>query len=354
MTIVDRYIGRSVLSGTLVAVLVLLPLVSFLLLADELDYVGTGRYSLLDAFTFIGLSLPRHAYQILPIAALIGALLGLGNLAAHSELTAMRAAGISVARIVAAALKAGLITAAIAVFVGEVIAPASEEKGKQLRAEAMSEQFALKSHYGFWARDGESFINIRGLFPGGRLRDIYIYEFDDEKRLKQSTHAQSALYTGNAWRLENVSQSSVTEQGVTVSVARQAVWKSLLDPGMLSLLVVDPHILPVWDLYRYIQFMQDNGLSALSYQVAFWGKVAMPVVILAMIFLSVPLLFGTLRSVGVGQRVFIGVLIGIAFYIVNKAFSHLAVVYSLSPMLAAFLPGMLCLVAAAWVFRRVH
>jgi lipopolysaccharide export system permease protein len=354
MKILDSYIGRAVLGGTLVTMLVLLPLVGFLLLADELDNVGTGRYSLSDAFLIIGLALPGYAYQVLPIAALIGSLLGLGNLAAHSELIALRAAGISVGRIVWAVLKAGMVTALVVVALGEGIAPYTEEHANRMRAELLSEGIALKSRYGFWARDGNTFINIRQILPGGRLKYIHIYELDAAKRLKLSTYADSAFYTEDAWRLEGIYQAEVSEEGVRASHFSQAVWASLLDPGMLSLLVVDPYILPVWSLLRYIRFMEDNGLNATSYEVAFWGKLAAPVVVLAMIFLSVPMLFGALRTVGVGQRVFVGVLIGIAFFIVNKAFSQVAIVYPVSPLLAAFMPGILCLAAAVWVFRRVH
>ena len=136
--------------------------------------------------------------------------------------------------------------------------------------------------------------------------------------------------------------------------SRQAIWDSLLDPGMLSLLVVDPHILPAWGLYRYIRFMEENGLNATSYQVAFWTKMSTPLVILAMMSLSVPLLFGALRTVGVGQRVFVGVLIGVVFYWFTRASSQLAVVYSLSPLLSAFLPGILCVLGIIWVFRRAR
>lgn len=353
MKTLDAYIGRAVLTGTLVVMLVLLPLVAFLLLPDELDEVGKGSYSLAYAFQFIALALPGYGYQIFPVAALIGCLQGLGVLAAHSELTAMRAAGVSVTRIVWAVLKAGLVAAAIAVFVGEVIAPFTEERGAQLKAEAMSEGIAFKGRYGFWARDGMSYINIRQILPGGRLRNLYIYEFDENKQLKVATYARSAFYTGNAWRLSELRQSRISERGVETEVSNQALWGSLLDPGMLSLLVVDPHSLPVWGLYRYIRFMQENGLSAISYQVAFWGKLAMPLVILAMMFLAVPLLFGTLRGGGLGQRIFIGVLIGLGFYLLSKALSQLSVVYTVSPMLTSLLPAAVCVLAAGLIMRRI-
>lgn len=354
MKIIDTYIRRSVLMGILLVMLVLMPLVSFLLLSSEMDHVGKGQYTLLNAFVFIGLALPRYAFQILPIGALIGSLWGLGNLATHSELTAMRIAGISMAQIVYAVLKAGLVVTLISVMLGEVIAPVSDEKGSQMRAEALSESIVLKTRYGFWVRDGRAFINIREILPGGRLRSIFIYEFDDEQRLKLSTYAKAAFYTGDSWRLEGIRQSEFVETSVKTRASRQAVWDSLLDPGMLSLLVVDPHILPAWDLYRYIRFMEDNGLNATSYQVAFWTKMAMPLIIMAMMALTVPMLFGALRTVGVGQRIFIGIIIGIAFYLLSRAFAQLAVVHPISPILAALLPGILCFATVVWLFRRAR
>jgi lipopolysaccharide export system permease protein len=354
MKILERHIAWAVLRGTGVAMLVLLPLVAFLMLGDELDNVGTGRYSLGHAFLFITLDLPRYAYQVFPIAALIGSLLGLGGMAVHSELTAMRSAGVSVATIVLAVLKAGMITALVAVLVGEVLAPATEEKARQLRAEALTDRIAFKSRYGFWARDGNSFINIRAILPGGRLRNVFIYEVDDKRYLRLSTYARFAEYTGDAWRLQDIAQSELSPGGVTTRGIRQAVWTSLLDPAMLSLLVVEPQALSAWGLQRYIRFMQENGLDATTYQVAFWNKVSTPLVILAMLYLSVPLLFGSLRSGGLGQRVFVGVLIGIVFYIINRGFGQLAVVYSLNPVIAAFTPALLCLLGASWFFRVVR
>jgi lipopolysaccharide export system permease protein len=351
MRTLDQYIRGAVLRGTALAMLVLLPLVAFLLLADELDEVGGGRFGLGDAFLFIALELPRYGYQLFPIVALIGSLLGLGSLAARSELTAMRAAGVSLARIVLAVLQAGLITAALAVLVGEVLAPASEEQARLLRAATLTEQTALKSRYGFWARDGNAFINIREILPGGRLRHLFIYELDRQRALRLSTYARSAVYTGEYWQLEGIAQSELSSRGVTIRHLQQAAWNSLLDPAMLSLLVVEPQSLPAWGLYRYIAFLRDNGLNAGTYEVAFWNKLAMPVVILAMIYLSVPLLFGSLRSGGLGQRVFVGVLIGVAFYVLNRGLGQLAVVYAISPVLMAFAPGLLALGAGMAMFR---
>jgi lipopolysaccharide export system permease protein len=235
-----------------------------------------------------------------------------------------------------------------------VLAPFSDDHARLLRAQALSQQSALKSRYGFWARDGKSFINIREILPGGRLSNVYIYELDRKRALRLATYARTAVYTGHDWRLEDIAQSELSPQGVHTRTLKQAAWHSLLKPAMLSLLLVEPESLSAWGLHRYIRFMEDNGLRAVSYRVAFWNKVAMPVVILAMLYLSVPLMFFSVRGGGLGQRVFVGVLIGIVFYVLNRGLGQLAVVYSVNPVLAAFAPALLCIAGAQAVFRRVR
>jgi lipopolysaccharide export system permease protein len=309
---------------------------------------------LTDAFLIVSLLLPRYAFQLFPIAALIGSLLGLGRLAAHFELVAMRAAGVSIAHVLGAVLRAGLVLAVAAMLLGEVIAPASEEEAQQLRAATLSERIALKTRYGFWVRDGNAFINVREIMPGGRLQHLYIYELDAAKKLKTSTYARLAVHRDNAWQLQDIAQSELTENGVQTRFLKTASWASLLDPSMLSLLIVDPHILPMWGLFQNIRFMEQNGLSAVSYEVAFWGKAVTPLVILAMVFLSVPLLFNVRHGVGLGQRIFIGVLIGIGFYILNKTMAQLPMVYDLSPLLISLVPVLVCVASGALLMRWVR
>ena len=161
MKILDRYIGKTVVLSTLLSLLVLLTLVAFVTLLKEMDEVGTGVYRALDAVYYVLLILPRGAYEIFPVAVLLGSLIGLGGLAGNSELTAMRAAGISLARIIFAALKGGILVMLLVILLGEFVAPHSENYAEVMRAEKIAEKITLKTKYGFWARDGQSFINIR-------------------------------------------------------------------------------------------------------------------------------------------------------------------------------------------------
>jgi lipopolysaccharide export system permease protein len=353
LKILDRYLARAVLGGTLATLAVLVPLLGFFLLADELDKVGRTGYVFSDAVAFVALSLPSYAYQIFPIATLIGALIGLGSLASSSELVAMRAAGVSISRIVLAALKAGILLAVTAFLVGEGIAPIAQQKALQLRSEAQSGQVTLNSPYGFWARDRSSYINIREILPGAFLRDVYIYEFDSGHRLTVATHARDARYVRKHWVLDGISRSKISQNGVEVSRVDSARWDSLLDPGLIDVVLVDPQALPVWGLFRYIQFMAENNQDPGAYAVAFWGKVVQPLLILAMIFLSIPILFGSARTQGMGGRIFLGIMVGILFYLVSRTFASLALVYGLSPMVAAFTPLLLFLGIALWVMRRI-
>jgi lipopolysaccharide export system permease protein len=354
--ILDRYLAGAVIAGTLVTLAVLLPLLGFFLLADEMDEVGENGYLLSDAVLFVTLILPRYTYQAFPIATLIGALVGLGSLASRSELVAMRAAGLSVGRIVYAAIKGGALLALVAVAIGEGVAPVAEQQALQWRSEAQSGQVTLKTEYGFWARDGSSYINILEILSGAHLRDISIYELDelgDEQRLIRATRAENARYVKGSWVLEGISRSTIGDERVEVSRLDQAGWSSLLNPALLKIVVVEPQVLPVWDLLRYVRYMVANGQDAGPYEVAFWSKAIYPFLILAMIFVSIPIVLGSARTSGLGARILLGVLVGIAFYLVSRTFSYFALLYNMSPLTATLIPPLLFLSVAFWVLKRV-
>jgi lipopolysaccharide export system permease protein len=351
--ILDRYLAGAVVTGTLVTLAVVLPLLGFFLLADEMDEVGENGYLFADAALFVTLVLPRYAYQAFPIATLIGALVGLGSLASRSELVAMRAAGISIGRIVYGAMKGGALLALVAVAVGEGVAPIAEQKALQWRSQAQSGQVTLKTEYGFWARDGSAYINILEILSGAHLRGIYIYELDEQQRLLRATRADNARYVKGSWVLEGISRSLIGDGQIEISHLDRAGWSSLLDPALLKIVVVEPQMLSVWDLMRYLRYMRANGQDARPYEVAFWGKVIHPFLILAMIFVSIPILLGSARTRGLGPRILLGVLVGITFYLISRAFSYFALLYDMSPLAATLIPPLLFLSVAFWLLRRV-
>jgi lipopolysaccharide export system permease protein len=352
LRILDRYLASAVIGGTIVTLAVLLPLLAVFILADEMDQVGTNNYRFIDALAFVTLSLPRYTYQVFPIATLIGALVGLGQLAGRSELVAMRAAGQSIGRIVLGALAGGLLLALVAVLLGEVVAPPAEQRAQALRSTAQGDGVVQMTASGFWAKDDNAFVNIRGIEPGARLRDISIYEIEDAW-LTTATHAREANYRDGAWVLEGIERSRIAADRVEVERIDSATWSSLLNPQLLKVIVVEPQVLPVWGLYRYIRYMRRTEQDAGPYEVAFWNKIVHPVLILAMIFVSIPVLLGSARSSGIGAKIFAGIIIGIAFYLVSRTFSYLALLYGMNPALAAIVPPVLFVLGALWLLRRV-
>jgi len=336
-----------------VVLLVLLILFAFFTVVEELQDVGSGNYRTIDAFRFTALLVPGSIYDLFPMAVLVGSLIGMGELAGRSELTAMRASGVSIARIVVSVLKAGVLAVGVVLLVGELVAPQATQYAESFRAERLSEQTTLKTEYGFWARDGAAFINIRQILPGAELRDIYIYEFTDDRRLKQATHAARAEYREDHWLLYDLRQTRFHDGRVESGSFGQASWESMIDPDLLDLVIVKPSTLALWDLAGYIRFLRANEQESTLYEVAFWNKVVTPLVTLVMVFLSVPVVFGVLRTVGIGQRIFVGLVLGLIFFLLNKAFGHMAVVYQFNPLFAALFPASIFLGLGLLLVRRV-
>jgi len=352
LRILDRYLAGAVLGGTALTFALLLPLLALFVLADEMDRVGSGGYGLQDAFLYVTFSLPRYVYQVFPIATLIGALVGLGQLASRSELVAMRAAGLSIGRIVRGAMIGGLVLAVLAVVTGEAVAPYAEQRALAVRATAQSGDAMQISARGLWARDGNAFINVRDLERGAVLADINIFEIEDGG-LQFATHADEAQYRDGHWVLTGLRRSRITPDRVDVERLERARWDSLLNPRLLEVIVVEPHALSLWGLYRYLRYMEQTEQDAGAHEVAFWGKLAQPLLILAMIFIAIPILLGSARTTGTGIKLFIGIVIGILFYLVSRTFTYLALLYGLSPAIAAFAPLALFAMGAWALLRRV-
>jgi len=354
MTILERYIGRAVLIGTLIVMFIILTLLGIFELVKNIDEVGIGRYTMWDAFVASLLTMPRKLFEVFPVTALVGSLLGLGGLASSGELTAMRAAGISVRQLVYAVLKAGLFMLVFVFLIGEFVGPVSEEYIRKIKVEKQQQKITLKSKYGFWARDGEEFINIRKILPGSQLEDIYIYQIGKDSKLNLATYAQSASYRDGKWELEGILQSSIKEDGVKSRTVGSASWSSIIDPNLLEIIVVEPTMLPAWGLYQYMSFMNQNGQDATTYEVAFWRKIITPFTTVVMLIIAVPFVLGSLRDVSVGQRVFIGAIIGTIFYTLNQSFSYLSIVYKIDPFLATALPGLIIFSLGYYYIRQLN
>ncbi len=352
MRLLDRYIATQVIASTLLALAALLALFTFVAFVDDLDSVGKGDYTMAAAAQYLLLTLPRRAFLLFPLAALLGSLIGLGTLASNLELAVMRASGYSVAQIIAAVLKGGAVLMVAAVLIGELAAPPAERRAQLLRSSALDRTLA-GGERGLWARDGQSYINIERALTGERIEGVRIYEFDGERRLRVVTRARAGRFDGRRWTLEDVRQTLIEPDRIRTRRLASAVWASGFEPRLVEVVAVKPESLSALGLIRYVAYLRANGLDASRFQLALWNKVIYPLATGVMIFLAVPLVLGRLGSAAMGVRVMIGVLVGIGFHVVNQASGQVGIVYGLSPFGSAVLPTAAFLAFGLWRLRRV-
>lgn len=341
MKLLDRYIAGTVIGGTLGALLVLVGLDMFFSVIDQFDAVGRGGYTLSRMLQSVLLTLPQGSYELFPLAALLGSLMGMGTLAGNNELLAMRAAGLSVWRIVRSVLQAGLVMLVVIVFIGEVVAPVADRYSQQMRAMASDNGTSFLGARGLWVRDEDRYINAGRVLAHDRLADLLVYEFDDDHRLRVSTRATVAVYDDNRWLLSDVDQTFFDEGRVRTRHSDQLAWPTLLTPELLGIVRLKPGNMSVTDIDQLVDYLDDNGLDTSLYRYALWGRLMTPVAALVMLFISVPFVFSSLRTVGAGQRIFIGMLLGFGFYIFGQVTTQMGQVYGLPPALPSLLPSLL-------------
>ena len=339
MSVLDRYIVRTILGSVALVMAVLLVLGALFVFIDQQDDVGVGHYTALGALWYSLLNLPQLAYELLPITALIGSLLGLGSLARGSELTVIRATGVSVARLASFAVLAGLLLVLFEVLLGEFLAPPLEATARAQKAFSKLSNVSFGGGGGAWVRDGDTILNVAGQSSPRQFGTMQIFELSPEHRLValgQAAHA--AAGTRGKWLLSDYRESRFEGDEVTTRVPGQRLLESNVSAGFLGLAVEDPKQLTGRALWRLIQYLQSNGLDTREYVFAFWSRIARTVGVMFAVLLAVPFVLGSFRSAGAGTRMMIGLLLGIGFFLLQRLIESGTVVFQLNPVLLAWLP----------------
>ena len=351
MVKLDRYIGIHVFLAILSVLGIIVGLALLFAFIDELGDVE-GSYGLFDALQYVLLTSPRRLYEMLPMAALIGCLIGLGTLASSSELTIMRAAGVSLGRIVLAVMKPKLILLVAGILIGEYVAPWTEDIAQAKRSLAQGAGEAQSSKRGLWHRQENEFVHVNAVQPGGVLVGVTRYRFDDERRLLSASFARRASYQGDHWQLQTLSTTHFRGDHTEVVRAPEERWDVQLTPQLLGTVVMEPEALSITGLWRYIHYLGEQGLNNGRYWLAFWTKVLQPAVTVALVLLAISFIFGPLRSVTLGQRIFTGVVVGFVFRIIQDLLGPASQVFGFSPLLAVVLPAGVCALIGVWLLRR--
>lgn len=357
MKIYQRYLAREI-SGAVVLVLVaFLALFSFFDLIGELRDVGRGAYQLRHALGYIALRLPGRVYELMPIAVLIGALYALSTLARHSEITVLRASGLSTARLLVTLLQVAAVFGLTTLVMGEFVAPPAERAARQLRLSAVGGLVAQDFRTGLWVKDEMTFVNVRAVTPDTQLRSIRIYEFDKQAKLRTVSEAAEGEYLPPArWKLKNVMRTTLEGNRASVDKQIELIWASALNPDILSVLLVKPESMSLMHLTAYIKHLADNKQKTQRYEIAMWKKAVYPIAALVMIALALPFGYTHNRVAGVSLKIFAGVMIGVLFHMLNGLFSNLGAINGWPSFASAATPSMIFAAAAAgmlwWVERR--
>jgi lipopolysaccharide export system permease protein len=339
--VLGRYVIRTVLGYTLMVMIVLLALGALFMFIGQQDDIGIGNYTATQALLFVLLNLPSYLFQLLPVAALIGSLLGLGNLARGSELIVMRASGVTTWRFCVWLGSAGIILASLMFVIGEYVAPPLGSYARQLKVFAKFDEFNLTGSRATWVRDGDTIISVNQQSGSARFGGIKVFRVDPSRKLLSVGRAESAsVKSDNVWRLEKYVGTSFAPDSQTATVSKEGERevRTSLSPDFLGLAVAEPDAMGLADLRGYIDHLQRNGLQSSRFEAAYWSRLARFGAVLLVIMLALPFCVGSLRNSGQGARTVIGVLIGAGFVLLSQTLESSGELFDLAPWIVGWLP----------------
>lgn len=354
MSRITRYLVSTILGFTAVTGLALVAIYTFVSFVAEIDETGEGGFGMLQLLWYTLMMVPSGLYVLMPIIALLGTLMGLGALAAQNELTAMRASGVTLVRIGAAALLAGAVLGGFAILLGDWLAPAGNAAARLFKNES---RYAVQdgiSNKPVWLRDGANILHIRVLQAEDAMADLEIYQLSPALQINEVMHVDRASYIDGRWHLFDIQRTRFVDGSTVAEKLDELVWDAALSPDVLRLFVLEANSLSTPGLLRLINYMDDNGLDAQAYWLSLWRKLVAPFTVMAMMLVAVPFVLGSQRGGGAGQRLLVGILVGLVFYVVNEVTASLGQLYGWPSILAAGAPTGLLLLIALWRLQRAR
>jgi lipopolysaccharide export system permease protein len=351
MKILDNYISKSVLTSSFIVLFALVGIFTFFAFIGDLSDSQGANTKITDIMLTATLGIPELAYQVMPLAALIGSLLALGGMMEAHELVVVRAAGATKICILQVVIKTAVLLMLAALLLGEFVAPLAQVKIHEL---------SVKSDHGMgtvndkiWIQDLSAFVSINAILPDCRMVGVNILELGDDGRLSESTYAEEASCSSEGWVLKRVMRTSFEGDAYDSSYIESLVWPTELDFNFLGLLGLEPQKLTLKELSLYLHFADENAGNFQQWSQAFWTRVVHPLSIILMAFLSFTVALSVSRSSSVGGSVLAGGAIGLVFYILNELVGNFGLVFNINSALVAVLPSLLVLSFTGWLFRKI-
>ena len=350
-----RYFTREILLTSLLVLVALVALFGFFDMIRELDDLGRGNYRLNAMLAYVALTLPSHAYVLLPAAGLIGTLFALARMSESSEITVMRASGLSLRQLALYVCAAGAVIALVTLAFGELIAPVTEEAAKGLRLKATRSIVAHEFRSGFWVKDDRSFVNIQDVTADTQLLNLRIYEFDPSFRLTSISRAEKGTYVGpNKWELSNVELTRFEGDRAVLEKLPTWTWASVLTPDILAVLKIVPERMSALNLRAYIDHLRENRQKSTRYEIALWSKLFSPAGAVVMMILAIPFALQSARAGGIGAKIVLGILIGLTFHFAGRLFAHVGLLNDWPPLFSASAPAFIAAFLAMGLLYRAE
>lgn len=354
MSLLTTYLMRAILTSSLLVLIVFLGLAGLFEFIGQLDATG-GNYGIAEALLFAALRLPQLAFEMLPMAVLIGSLMGLGSLANNSELVVMRTAGLSVRRLAGMVVISGLVLTLFTGLIGEFIGPPLDYFARTMRDEARYQKDDSDIDNAAWVKDGPVILHLERINTEFEFGALYMFRFNGDYSLESIARAEnSGIDDNDKWLLENFRETRFEDGGVQVVESSIAVENFDVDGELLGITLVKPVSLSARGLYSYIAYLKRNGLASDRYETEFWSRISRTATVLVMPVLALAFVFGSLRSAGSGSRLMIGVLIGLAYFLASEMLANSGQVFNLNPAIITWLPTLALLLVTTFALSRVR
>lgn len=352
--ILSRYIAKNVLSAIALVTLMLAGLETFILFVNQLDELGKANYNLIQASYFVLLQTPYQVYLFFPMASLLGSLIGLGLMATHRELVVIRAAGMSIAEITYAVLKASLIVIVLITILGETLFPRLVSLSNDKKLHAMSEGQALRTEKGLWLRYRNDFVTIGTIDSSTALHSVYQFKFDINHHLRLARKMDLVVHRNGHWNAYGVAESSINKEQIHTKHVKEMNWDIPLNPKLLTISRNEPDEMTWFELKQFLKLNKFNQQSSRNHLLAYWQRLLQPLTTAIMMVLAIPFIFGPLRSSTMGAKLLAGTAVGFGFYIVNRIFGPISQVLQWPVEVAAFGPPMLFMLLAIYLMKRMR
>ncbi len=353
MTRITRYLVSTILGFTAITGLALVAIYTFISFVSEIDETGEGGFGMLQLLWYTLMLMPAGLYTLMPIIALLGTLMGLGALAAQNEINAMRASGVTLLRLGGAALLAGAVLGACAVILGDWLAPLGNAAAQTFKNKSRYSVEDAVSSRPVWLRDGANVLHVRALQAEDAMADLDIYTLSPQLQIDRVMHVDRAHFVDGHWELIGV-RTTRFEGGRTVSESTPEMrWDATLSPEVLRLFVLEANSLSTPGLMRLISYMDENGLDAQGYRLSLWRKLVAPFTVMAMMLVAVPFVLGSQRG-GAGQRLLVGIMVGLVFYVVNEVTASMGQLFGWPILASAGLPTLVLAALAVLRLKRAR